>query len=339
MVTTSLQRILWLGAILCATAGGVLAADAPRGRPIEFSEPRNERDNTNVQSLMPGHTTMLDQLEADINRPFKSIIPGNSLNGVMMTDPRPMPPPPMSSARMRELMNRKWDQKYLTPEERFTPKTLEETYKAPELTPDGRNVNSLRPLERHLLKSFNADRAKLATNQMNLMLGPGYGSTDNGAFLPNANGISPSLGTVNPLERSLRKTFGMDNESGSARAREARDARELFGLGEGFRPNPKLTPSELQRRDAFMQIHNPNYTAPVEGATPGAGLFSTPYVDSSFYDPPKPVPPPVATFPGSFGSAANSATPYAPSYVPPPAPPAPAPAPVSPFMTVPRRNF
>lgn len=342
MVTTLLQRTLWLGALLGASAGGLLAADVPRGRPIEFSEPRDERGVTNVQSLMPGRTTLLDQLEADINRPFRSIIPGNSLDGAIMTVPQTVPPPTLPSARARELMNRKRDQMYLTPEEMYLPKTLEETYKAPELTPDGRNVNSLRPMERQILRSFNADRPKLATNQMNTILGPGYDNTDSGTF-PNPNGLSPSFGTVNnSLEKNLRKALGMDNESASTRIRDARDSRELFGLGESFKTNPKLTPSELQRRDAFMQIHNPNYVAPVAGAVSGAGLFSTPYVDSSFYDPPKPVaPPPAATFPGSYDSPASSATPYTPSYVPPPPPaqPAPTPAPVSPFMNVPRRNF
>ena len=339
MVTTSLQRTLWLGALLCATAGGLQAADAPRGRPIEFSEPRDERGATNVQSLMPGRTTLLDQLEADINRPFKSIIPGNSLNGLIMT-PQPMPQPTLPSARVREFMNRKREAMYLTPEELYLPKTLEETYKAPELTSDGRNVNSLRPMERQMMKSLDGDRSKLATNQMNTILGPGYGNTDGNVFR-NPSSLSSTYGTAGSAGKSLRNLFGMDNDSASARARELRDSRELFGLGEGFRSNPKLTPSELQNRDAFMQIHNSSYAAPVDGAAP-SGLFSTPYVDSSFYDPPKPVAPPHSAFvSGNAGSAASSVTPYMPSYVPPPAPvqPAPAPAPVSPFISIPRRNY
>lgn len=338
MIMTSLRRILWLGALLCAATGGLQAADVPRGRPIEFSEPRDERGATNVQSLMPGRSTMLDQLEAEINRPFKSIIPGNSLNGMMMTTPHPLPPPTLPSARVREIMNKKRDQMYLTPEELLLPKSLEETYKTPELTPDGRDVNSLRPMERQMMKTLNADRARLATNQMNAILGPGYGNSD-GAF-SNPNGVNSSFGTANTLDR-MRSVFGLDDES--SRAREARDSRELFGLGQGFKQNPKLTPSELQHRDTLMQLHNPNYVAPVDGATPSAGLFSTPYVDSSFYDPPKPVaPPPSTTLPGSFSSAASSSTPYTPSYVPPPAPvqpPAPPRVPVSPFMNAPRRNF
>ena len=194
-------------------------------------------------------------------------------------------------------------------------------------------------MERQMMKTLDADRSRLATNQMNAILGPGYGNND-GAF-SNPNGVNPSFGTVNSLDR-MRKFFGMDNDS--SRAREARDSRELFGLGEGLKENTKLTPSEIiQHRDSLMQLHNPNYVAPVDGVAPGAGMFSTPYVDSSFYDPPKPVaPPPSTALSGSFGSAANSATPYTPSYVPAPAPvqpPTPPRAPVSPFMNGPRRDF
>ena len=332
MVTTSLQRILWLGTLLGVAAGALFAADPPRGRPIEFSEPRDERDATNVPSLMPGHTTLLDQLESDINRPFKSMIPGNSLNGAMMTDPRPMPPPAAPSVRVRELMNRKRDL-YLTPDEMYSTKPLEDAYKAPELTPDGRKVNSLSGLEREIYRTFNPARSALPTNRANTILGPGYNHSD-GSVFPSPGGGRSAFATANPLENALRRSLGMGGDSGADRAREMRDGRELFGLGEGSRSGQKLTPSERQHRDAFMQIYNPNYSPSASGATPSGGLFAP---DSSFYDPPKlTVVAPAAAYP------ANSATPYTPNYIPPPAPPVPttpAPAPVSPFMNIPRRNY
>jgi len=92
----------------------------------------------------------------------------------------------------------------------------------------------------------------------------------------------------------------------------------------------------------LMQIYNNNYVAPVDGTPPTSGGFSTPYVDSSFYDPPKPAPPTAAAvFSGSAASEASAAKPYTPAYVPPPPPPQPTarPDPVSPFMNVPKRIF
>src|ERR1043165_8552014 len=174
MATIFWQRSLWLGALICAVGGGsLLAGDVPKGRPIEFSEPRSERTN-NVQSLMPGHSTMLDQLEADINRPFKSIIQGNSFNGLIMPEPGTAPQPTVPSARVREMINRQNDKKYLTTEELYVPKTLEDRYKIPELTPDGRDMRSLRPAERQMIRALEGTPSKLPTNQMNGIVGPGY---------------------------------------------------------------------------------------------------------------------------------------------------------------------
>ena len=344
MATTSLQRILWLGAFLCASAGALLAADPPRGRPIEFSEPRNERDATNAPSLMPGRTTMFDLLEADINRPFKEMIPGNSLNGMIITDPRPLPPPPAPSSRTRDAANRKRDQMYLTPEEMFAVKPLEDSYKAPELTPDGRNVNSLSGLERQIYRTFNSGSSS-ATNRANALtgsgsiIGPGYGRND--GSLPTSPGGRSSFGIMNPLENNLRRALGIDGEgAATARARDMRDSRDLFGLGETPGTANKLTPAEARHRDAFMQLYNPGFTPSAGGAVPGGGLYAP---DSSFYDPPKPmVAAPPTILPGTYGNAAGASTPYTPSYVPPVAPPVqvnPVLAPVSPFMNVPRRNF
>jgi hypothetical protein len=337
MAIHPLQRIFWLGALLCATTGALSAAEPARGRPIEYSGPRNERGSTNVTSLMPRRSTLLDQLESDINRPFKSIIPDSSLNGGIMLDSRPLPAPAPPSTHTRELINRKKDQMYLTPED-YAPKPLEDLYKAPELTPDGRDVKSLRPMEREIYRSFNPSRSAALTNQSPTMFGPGYGKTEGGLFSSPIGGSAP-FGTTSPLDSALRKALGTEVDSSSSRVRDMRDTRELFGLGDSYKPNTKLTPSEMQHRDAFMQIYNPNYTPTASGAASSGGLFAP---DSSFYDPPKPVvalPSPAVS--SGYGSSPNAITPYTPSYTPPPPPPQPTPAPatVSPFMNMPRRNY
>lgn len=329
MVIQTLQRGLWLGALLGAWAVVAPAAEPAHGRPIEYSEPRSERGTTNVTTLMPRRSTLLDQLESDINGPFKSIIPGSSLNGGIMLDSRPLPAPPPPSPRSRENLNNKRDSLYLTPED-YAPKPLEEFYKAPELTPDGREVKSLRPLERQIYKSFNPTRTPAATNQANTILGPGYGRNESG-LLANPNG---AFGTISPFENALRKALGRENES---RTREVRDSRDLFGLGDSYKPAARLTPSEMQHRDAFMEIYNPNHTPTVAGSTPSGGLFAP---DRSFYDPPKAaVMPPAPTVPANYGSSPSAITPYTPSYTPPPPPPAAPTTPASPFINLPRRNL
>lgn len=336
MIAASLQRNLWLGAIACVTVGLLPAADAPRGRPIEFSAPRNERGETNKPTLLPGRASLLDQMEADLNRPFKSL-QGDSLGGMMLTAPQPLPPPVLQSPRAKTLIDRKRDP-FLTAEEMFPIPGLEDLSKKYELTPDGRRKSDLSGMELRLSEALNRPGPRGPTNQAGSFLTPAYGNSDPGAF-PGLNGSGQPFGTA--PGKGLNRLFG---ESSSAkRARESMDNKELFGLGQPSKFGSKLTQSELQRRDSLMQIFNPNYVAPVEGAAPAPGNFSTPYVDSSFYDPPKPVvPSPTFLHSPASSSASSAGATYVPSYVPPaPAPvkPTPPPAPSSPFMNVPRRNF
>ncbi len=340
MVNPTVHDILRLGAFLCATLATLHAAEPRRGRPIEFSEPPSERGDTNLPTLMPRRSILLDQLESDINHPFKYIIPGNSLNGGIITDPRPLPAPPPPSAHSRDELNRRRDQMYLKPED-YALKPLEELYNVRELTPDGRDVRSLRPMEREIYRAFNSSSSPQATNLAPAIVGPGYGGfgKSEGSLFSGPSYYSPGFNASGAQDSALRRFLGADADSPAARARDARDARELFGLGEAYKPANRLTPAEIHHRDSFMQIYNDNYTPTVSGSPSSGGLFSP---DSSFYDPPKPVALPSApAMSVNPAASVSSVTPYTPSYVPPAPAPAPQPAqtPASPFMSLPRRNF
>lgn len=322
MDTSRLQTLLSLAAA-CTLAQFATAADAPRGRPIEYSEPRSERTNTTTSAT--SRSSLLDQLEGDFAKPFDTIKPGDSLRGMVL--PAPQPTPVMLPNHRSRAANRRSDNYLLPAEELYLPAGIEESLKAPQLTEDGRNVKSLTPTERMLRESFDKSHGLLATNQM------GFGPGRNGMA-----GGSPIYSPANP--DGQQRTLGMDTDSASSKLRElreAQDAREMYGLGGGF-GGPRLTASELQRRDQIMQLYNPNYTPQVPGAIPAPGVFSTPYVDSSFYDPPKAAPAvPVLAPSAPVLPPVN----YAPAFAPQPEPekPAFAPASSSPFMTVPRRNF
>jgi hypothetical protein len=342
-----LQRAFLLGTMLAVATTEAFAADSSWGRPIEYSEPRDNHVKLDPGSLSPGNTR-LDQLESDLNSPFKSFRSGNSLDGLMMTAPRPLPPPAVQSPKSKALINQKRDSIFLKPEEIYSLKSFEDQYKAPELTPDGRKMDDLRPMERRMLESLDANQTPFSTGPDNAYSSPGY-NPYNGKSVP--VGDSATSGTGNAFDRGLRSLLGTDTDSSADRS-ISRDAADFFGLNNNaFKPATKLTESELQRRDAFMQIVNPNYTAPVAGATPGSGGFATPYVDSSFYDPPKmeapkPVITPQPTPPlggGLNGSALGTGS--TPSWSSPYTPPPPVrvnptpPVSASPFMSIPRRTF
>ncbi len=308
-------------------AAAVPVAAAPKGQAIEFSEPRNERGLTNTPGLMPGRSR-LDRIEAELNGPLKTILKGNSLEGMLMPAP-PMIPPPVLQPRNRENTDRKRDQMYLTPEDLYSVKSIEDTYKAQEMTPDGRRVKDLRPMEKWVRQALNAgqptNRAAAAS-----MLENNYG-------VPGQESQNPA---DNLLRKELRKVFGLDAKPDL----RDRGAQESSGFGDGFNQSSdaKLSADEFQRRESFMKNLDPNYVPAPAGSTVGGGGFSTPYVNSSFYDPPKAAP--------VVSASAISSTPgvtavqpdlWKASFVQ-PAPVAksePAPAPVSPFMNAPRRSF
>ena len=294
------------------------ATDSHAGH--EHGSHEHEGDSCSEGGICPEHNVPGD--ECGICNPEKiaGLKPGESLPDLMLTAPQPpaVPPP---SPRARPATKRP-DNYLLPPEELYLP-TLEENFKPPQLTEDGRDVKSLSPMERALRDSYDRSRNPLLTNQ------PGFGPGRGGLL-----GGNPILRPAQP--NAFQRTLGTEADSSAAKLREAMEAREMFGLGGGF-GGPKLTPLELQRRNQMMELYNPNYTRPEPGALPAPGVFSTPYVDSSFYDPPKaaavaPAPAPVAVAP-----TVN----FSPAFAPPPEPSRAAalPAPATPFVTVPRRNF
>lgn len=312
-------------------AAAVSVAAAPKGQAIEFSEPRNERGLTNTPGLMPGRSR-LDRIEAELNGPLKTILKGNSLEGMIMPAP-PMIPPPVLQPRNRENTDRKRDQMYLTPEDLYSVKSIEDTYKAQEMTPDGRRVKDLRPMEKWVRQALNAGQP---TNRA-------AGASAGASMLENNDG-APGRESLNPadnlLRKELRKVFGLDAKPGL----RDRGAQESSGFGDGFNQvsDARITADEFQRRESFMQNLDPNYVPAPAGSTAGGGGFSTPYVNSSFYDPPKAAP--------VVSASAISSTPGVTAVQPdlwkasfvqpaPVAKPEPAPAPVSPFMNSPRRSF
>jgi hypothetical protein len=169
--------------------------------------------------------------------------------------------------------------------------SLEKGLKAPELTADGRNREDLSPMERRFMEATEG-RSVSATNQVNIG-GPGAG-------LPGwANSTAPGM---TQMEKDFRQALGM--EPNPMAVAVPGTAGSLVPPG-SFQT---VTPSqaEMQRREAFMQILDSNNSRPA--AKPGsieANPFATRYVDSTFYDPPKPVAPPPVTPPASMGLGAG----------------------------------
>lgn len=322
----------WIAWLAMATATGVFAQ---AGRPIEYSEPHPNRARTNLNQLEPGRSG-LDRLESELVRPFDFLSRGNSMEGRFLPAPLPAPPPAINTARIRELIERREDLPFMTTDEVFRLNPDAERFKAPELTPDGRDRNRLRPLERALLESDVTDPIRLgadprARNQRE----PADRSAE-------SDWTTPSL---RPWEAAFRESSppGFTRPASRFDPPGQRPWDNDFG-SEFRRPTAGLTrPSEteLQRIEAFRQLYDFNDSRPpLTGQELMRGSAS--YLDRSFYDPPVAAVAPVVVPRGILAGGAPAAVP---AYTPAPASPPPAsstlalPPPSSPFGSVPPRPF
>jgi hypothetical protein len=335
------QRAVILGTVMNVAMSAMLCAQTRPAQSIQYSEPRSNAGATNGAGVLL-NPNRLNQIESKLFQPFQGFTPGNSLDGMITPGQTPvMPPPPANNQRTREYIQRKQDWMFVKPEEMYQVKSLEDEYKAPALTPDGRKQSEIRPMERRFLEAAGQWGPDSATKPPEPGV-PGYVNATGGKP-GELDGSSPFRGNLNSYETSLRKAFGMDPESSAARARESADR---FGIQQNFMPPPKPTAAELQRAEEFKQILDFNNTRPADAGTHAEGVVSTPYIDSTFYDPPKPALPTPAIpsastlggtlSGGTLGSGASAA--WSQPVTPPPPPPKASPPP-SPFNTGPRRGF
>jgi len=266
-------------------------AQGMKGRPIEYNEPRTTEENT----MLNPKQSRLGSLESELNRPFESLNPGRSLDGVMLNAPLPAPAPIVRN-NSRDLSNKRLDWMYRSTEDLLSVDTVEGKYKRPELTSDGRDRNKMRPMERAYYDALDSSSGAQLNNQ------PGYNAFGSaGLGTPNYSG-DPALGQSDlsglpgglrdALQRTLQNSRGFSTPNGS-------DATDFssFNRDSGFQNKP--TPAELRRAEQFMQIYNFSGN-PSTTESPGyTTIRSSPYVNSSFYDLAKPqlsIPtPPVAS--------------------------------------------
>jgi hypothetical protein len=147
---SSLQ--IWLAAATVLLSG-VLAGNAQtgrkeRGRPIEFSLPKSGEVTTNLHELTSKKDS-LRQLEEDLYKPLESFRPESSLDGVVAPPPRTPSAPPIPSKRVKELLERRKNWVFMSPEDLVSAPTVEDVLKTPQVGPDGQEKKELPSLERY----------------------------------------------------------------------------------------------------------------------------------------------------------------------------------------------
>ena len=136
--------------------GNAQAGEKERGRPIEFSLPKSDEVTTNLHQLT-SKKDRLKQLEEDLYKPLESFSPKSSLEGVAAPLPRAPSSPAVPSKRVKELLEKRKNWVFMSPEDMLGAPTVEDVLKTPQFAPDGQEKKELPALERYY-ERLNAKR-------------------------------------------------------------------------------------------------------------------------------------------------------------------------------------
>lgn len=334
---TTLLALVLLAAVMAAPAPAQPAAR--RGSPIRFSAPRQDAATTNLNEFTDASRDNLRKLEEDLGQPLRLLgrTPGTEIFGS-----RPLPPPgPMiQSKRIRELLDRRKNWVFDTPENQVLGLTGEEMMNLPEMDEQGRDKSKIPVFER-FYENLARERE---------------GGTDR------AFGGSESRSTMD--EAAGRRPFG-GSETGPAQDRSDREGLSLpnvfrsdvfeAGVSPGlnrsptmpdlFNPPPqsawqvKAQESRLQQFKQMIQPDTPKVNSPGLGGLPASsGLGGLQPGEGPTFSGSRAVTAPGA---GSFSGAGLAAAPGLSS----PAQPTMTPLPERrlpkspPVMEIPRRKF
>lgn len=283
-----------------------------RGQPILFSEPRRDTATSNLNEIVTQKRTPRN-LEQELNKPLDIFSVGDPGANIIMPPLRQLPPPNVNSKRLKELLDKRKDRGFESPEDLVTGLTAEEIFKVPELDRDGQEKKKMSKMERYFQGLEREQRGNTNQTKGDDLFGrqkqndgrddltffgtektPGVAGSATAPTLKPLFG-SDSLSVFSPdmnKSWSFSEGFGFANVEPPAttRARETRlqDFREL------------LSPLPTSRDGAAVPPFNSPPAAP-HGFTPSGGLDSLPGATSRGSLPTTTVGAPLA-FPGSAGN-------------------------------------
>jgi hypothetical protein len=270
-----------LGAALVANAQ---TAAKERGRPIEFSVPKSGEISTNLHELTSKKDS-LKQLEEDLYKPLESFRPESSLDGVIVPPPRSPSAPPIQSKRVKELLERRKNWVFMSPEDLVSSPSAEDVLKTPQIGPDGQEKRELPPLVRYYRRLSNK-QAELNNplqfkekdkDKSEDLFGMPTKSDSRDARVPQEDLMTPS--GVRDSAQALNKLVESDRSEGRfSRVAAHGDMSDVFGFG-----TQPLSKEQMQEHKKFMDNYlsmvDPGWHPPVV-VTP-ENLFSTLTADTA----------------------------------------------------------
>lgn len=260
------------GAVALALASVMVCsaqtAGRQRSRPIEFSEPRSDEVTTNLHQLT-SKKDGLKQLEEDLYAPLQSFAPRSSLEGVTAPPPRAPAPSAIQSKRIKELLERRKNWVFMTPEDLLSAPTVEQILKAPEYGADGQEKKDVRPINGYYDRlsprrpgkqkaspTAEEDLFSVARKRPSPDVAPGREESD----LP--SGVKESA-------LALKSFFEMDESGSRSEAAKAGSLSDPFGLG-GKPPSQEQVLEHKKLMDRYHVLVDPSWHPP---AAPRAGTL------------------------------------------------------------------
>lgn len=221
----------------------------------EAAVTKSNESKTNLPSFNP-KPDGLKQLEQDLFKPFEKIAPESSLDGVFLpTTPEPRPATPaIQSKRVKELLERRRDWVFETPDEILATSSAEEILKSRDNLKDDDDKAKLSPLERFYERLYNKDK-KDTTRKVNKREGlheaPKPGALGDDAEREDDSDLP--LG-VRETQREMRKLLAPKESKTETSSDTGRSGfSDVFGLTKNPQTRDELE-IQKERRDRYKEL-------------------------------------------------------------------------------------
>jgi hypothetical protein len=260
--------------VLAVTVSSVLLCSAqsggrPRGRFIEFSEPRSDEVTTNLHQLT-SRKDGLKQLEEDLYKPLQMFSPKSSLEGVVAPPPRPPAESVIQSKRVRELLERRKNWVFMTPEDLLAGPTVEDVLKTPQYDANGEEKKELPPMLAYYrrLAAKRASRDNLSQSGSDDLFGSPKSSKPR-----DQQGSQDDSNLPAGLRESLRQLSESDTGAdGFGQSGPRSTYSDTFGL-EGNAPSKEQALAHRKYMDEYQSLLDPSWQRPA-AANPANPLLS-----------------------------------------------------------------
>ena len=277
--------------------GKAQAGGKERGRPIDFSLPRSDEVTTNLHQLTSKKDS-LKQLEEDLYKPLESFAPQSSLDGVTAPPPRAPSTPAIQSKRLKELLERRRNWVFMTPEDLLAAPTIEDILKTPQHEPDGQEKKQLPTLERYFerLSNKRGGSVNLLQSKGEDLFGPASKSKPGEDVAERDDSNLPN--GLRESAEALKQLFQRrESDSPFAQSEKRRNLVDTFGVS-----GETLSKEQVQAHKKFMDDYNalldPTWHPPAV-ATPNAFSVAIPDVAS-------PIAKPAEALPSSLSPVAHT---------------------------------